>query len=349
MWKRTISLMNYNRTLLMGLSLFLTLSIMGGAGYLFLGAAGDKGSYVPFTVQKGDSLRSVASRMKKEGLIRNETALVFYGRMTGATNRVKEGVYRFSPGYSSLKMLSMMVHGRVWTQRFTVPEGYTALDIANKLDAEKVGKGKIFLELVRQGVGRGEINKAFLKENHITSLEGYLFPDTYEYVGATLSEKELVEKMLSRFEEKVLPEWKNRPTSYPYSLKDTIKLASLIEREAKEPEERPVIGGVFVNRLNRGMKLESCASVDYALGRHSTGVLTFKDIEVDSPYNTYKHPGLPPGPISNPGLASIDAALNYQKTGYLYFVARGDGSHIFTSTFADHLRAQRMINSKQNQ
>lgn len=338
--------MSYSKITFPVLAGVLIFLMVAGGSYLLMGPAGEKTSHVAFAVEKGIPLKMVASRLKKEGLIRNETAFVFYGRFSGATQRIQEGVYRVSPGDSSPKILRMMVKGEIWTQRFTIPEGFTARDIANKLDAEKVGSGRVFLDLVQRGAARGEFKNKFLKDFRIANLEGYLFPDTYEYLGERLSEKELIEKMLARFEEKVLPLWEKRPAGYPFSLKDAVKVASIIEREARKGEEREVIAGVFVNRLNRGMRLESCASVDYALGRHSTGVLTFKDIEVNSPYNTYRYYGLPPGPISNPGLASIKAALNYERNGYLYFVARGDGGHIFTSTFAEHLQAQRMVEGR---
>ncbi|MGE5707225.1 MAG: endolytic transglycosylase MltG, partial [Bacteroidota bacterium] len=172
------------------------------------------------------------------------------------------------------------------------------------------------------------------------TLEGYLFPDTY-YLARGSNDLRLIEVMLKRFSQVALPAWKNRATKH-LSFHEVITLASIVEREARIPSERPLIAGVFLNRLKIRMPLGSDPTVEYALGRHQNEKgLSLRDIQVASPYNTYKYAGLPPGPIACPGLASIQAVLHPESTSYLYFVARGDGSHHFSKTLGEQIRAQR--------
>ena len=176
------------------------------------------------------------------------------------------------------------------------------------------------------------------------SLEGFLFPDTYVVAPAPGFEKDLVRMMLTRFDQVVSPVYDDRPDPAGLKLYQAVTLASIVEKEARHAEERPTIAGVFYNRLATHMPFGSDPTVEYALNKHQGAKgLSFKDVAVDSPYNTYKHAGLPPGPIANPGLASVQAVLSPEKTPYLYFVARGDGSHAFTRTYAEHLATQRAI------
>ncbi|MBC7472743.1 MAG: endolytic transglycosylase MltG [Candidatus Sericytochromatia bacterium] len=174
------------------------------------------------------------------------------------------------------------------------------------------------------------------------SLEGYLFPDTYDITGG--KEIDLVYLQLKRFENTIYEAWQNKPADWKMSLNQTLTLASIVELEAQKPSERAVIAGVFVNRLKQGIPLGSDPTVEYALGWHQSAKgLSLNDVKVNSAYNTYKNAGLPPGPISNPGLAAFKATLKYDNTPYLYFVAKGDGSHVFTRTYSEHLHAQSLI------
>ncbi len=173
-------------------------------------------------------------------------------------------------------------------------------------------------------------------------MEGYLFPDTYEFANG-VSAARIVRSMLRRFQQTGQAALENHP-SRPLHLKDReiLILASIVEREAKLSRERPIIADVFLNRLERGIMLGSCATVQYVLPSRRSAFS--KDLEVDSPYNTYKNAGLPPGPICNPGLASIEAVLNPEPGDYLYFVSAGDGSHVFSKTYTEHLQAKARIN-----
>ncbi|MNX71378.1 putative aminodeoxychorismate lyase [compost metagenome] len=231
------------------------------------------------------------------------------------------------------------MEGRGRQQRLTVPEGYSAGRIAKLLDQRAAGDGARFLELVARPEAFAD-KYPWLADVRPT-LEGYLFPDTYLYEGDRIDERRLIEQMLSRFEAVILKDY--RAEANPIlPLPEALTLASIIELEAARPEERTLISGVFHNRLKLKMRLGSDPTVEYALGRHQGNRgLTFKDVRIDSPYNTYRYAGLPPGPIANPGRASFQAALHPEPTTYLYFVAKGDRSHAFTRSYAEHLDAQR--------
>lgn len=281
--------------------------------------------------------------LQRKRVVRHGFAFALVARFLGANERIRPGTYALSPGQSPAEIVRWLTEGRGQVLRLTVPEGYSIGKIAQLLDAKGLARGAVFRDLA----GRPE----YFKGRHRwlsdlppgATLEGFLFPDTYLFDGEQIGEAALIEQMLARFESVIRAEYRNasRPT---LSLFEALTLASIIELEAVRAEERPLISGVFQNRLKIGMRLGSDPTVEYALGRHqgSKG-LSYKDVKVDSPYNTYRYAGLPPGPIANPGLASFKAALHPQETDYLFFVARGDGSHAFTRTYQDHLAAQRRL------
>jgi len=184
----------------------------------------------------------------------------------------------------------------------------------------------------------------------ITSLEGFLFPDTYQFPGDTITPKAVVDSMLDRFEKVALPLWDKSRGATKLDLLGWVTLSSIVEKEAVIPQERSVIAGVFTNRLNRGQKLESDPTVEYALKIRQTPdrPLTFADIRSPSPYNTYLNPGLPPGPIAAVGKASLEATLAPAKTDYLFFVARYDGTHVFSKTLPEHEAAVKRIRAERN-
>jgi UPF0755 protein len=223
--------------------------------------------------------------------------------------------------------------------RFTIPEGFELRQIADRLEADGlVNKDKFYA-----AVKESDLDYAFLKgiPNRENKLEGYLFPDTYE-VFKNATEQDIINKMLGRFDQVFTEEYRQRARELNMSLDQVITLASIIEREAKLDKERKIISAVFHNRLNKKMKLESCATVQYLL-KEQKSVLTYKDLEVDSPYNTYIYAGLPKGPIASPGVESIEAALYPDKVDFLFFFATKDGSHIFSKTYQEHLNAQNKI------
>jgi len=211
--------------------------------------------------------------------------------------------------------------------KLTIPEGFTARQIGQLIEEKGLGRRKRFLKIVEQ---RG--------------VEGYLFPETY-FVEYDISEEEIIDTMVDQFNKLFTKEMEEQGKKFNFTKRDTVILASIIEKEAARDEERPLISGVFHNRLRKRWYLESCATVQYALGEHKEK-LTYEDLKVDSPYNTYDHFGLPPGPICNPGLGSIKAALYPAETDLMFFVAEGEGTHGFSKYYGKHLEVQKQKSNK---
>jgi len=277
-------------------------------------------------------LASVARRLEGRGLVRSARAFLLLARLKGLDREVKAGGYRIRPGWA-WEVLGALVRGRREAIWVTFPEGFTARQMARRLAELGLANEQVFMMLFRMGKGAfPEFD--FLPEGK--TLEGYLFPDTY-LVEVGLDEREIIRMLLRRFEEVVVRGLERELGRSPLSLHQVVTLASLVEKEAKLEEERPLIAGVLLGRLRRGMKLECNASLLYVLGEPKLW-LTKRDVSIDSPYNTYLHPGLPPGPICNPGLASILAVLRPRRTDFLFYVARPDGSHYFSRTYREHLR-----------
>src|SRR3989338_2263323 len=249
--------------------------------------------------------------------------------LTGRSRRLKAGEYELDR--DSIRSLTRkLAAGRVLQYRVTVAEGVWASDIAVLLEGAGLCDRERLLSLIRDPAFATDMAGA-----RVPSLEGYLFPETYFFTKG-MSEEDILKTFVARFNEKARPLLR----SDTHSAHDLLTLASMVEREAARDEERTVIAGVFWNRLRRRMPLESCVTVEYALGRKKKK-LTDEDLRADSPYNTYRRAGLPPGPVGNPGLRAIAATVMPAATGYLFFVAAGDGSHHFSATWAEHLRAKR--------
>ncbi|MBX6422085.1 endolytic transglycosylase MltG [Thermosulfurimonas sp. F29] len=283
-------------------------------------------------IPPGTPVKEVAEILRAEGLIRSEWAFFLEGWRLGVLDRLKAGEYELSPDMSPAEILRMLAEGRVITHIVTIPEGYNVWEVAALLERAGLLKKEEFLK------------KAF-DENFVHSLgipgpsvEGFLFPDTYYFVKG-LSAEEIIRKMVSRFWE-VWSRYEKRAEELGVSVYEVVTLASIVEKEAVLSREKPLIAAVYWNRLRRGMPLQADPTVRYALRRFH-GRLYYKHLRVRSPYNTYRYPGLPPTPIANPGEESIRAVLYPAKVPYLYFVSRGDGSHYFSTTYREHLRAVR--------
>lgn len=286
-------------------------------------------------IPSGSSSAEIGRRLENAGVISRARDFVIAVRLRSLTRSLQEGEYRLSPAMGLLEIVDRIARGAVVLYPVTIPEGYTAQQIVEELVRTGLGDREEFLRLIRAGAKGFDLE--FLGALPGTSLEGYLFPDTYQ-IPRHLDERAALRLFLNRFGEIVLPRW--RESRGARALHEIVTIASMVEREARAPAERPLIAGVIYNRLARGWKLEVDATVLYALGRHKP-IVTFADLKVDSPYNTYLYPGLPPGPIANPGLAAIDAALNPVKTEYLYYVAKADGSHAFSRSLREHEAAVR--------
>jgi UPF0755 protein len=309
-----------------------------------LGAPSDKEKRQLVVIEPGSGVSLIANQLESHGLLRNAQAFSLWVRLKGWDRSIKAGVYAIAPNMGARRVATLMFSGQGESERVTVPEGYSLRQIASALEADKAGSGEVFLDLTAHAT-EFEADFPWLRElPQGASLEGFLFPDTYVIGVGAANERDLVRMMLARFAQVVMPAYDARPSGHSLSLAQTVTLASIVEKEARHAEERPTIAGVFFNRLATRMPFGSDPTVEYVLQKHQGAKgLSFKDVAVDSPYNTYKYPGLPPGPIANPGLASIKAVLAPSKTSYLYFVARGDGTHAFTKTYAEHLAAQRAI------
>ena len=288
-----------------------------------------------FEVAQGESIRQTVRHLRDDGLIQSADLVYLMARLQGPA-MLRPGVYKLEPA-APRELLGKMARGEVDARRLTIPEGSSIRRVAGMLDGKQL-HGTVFSQDAMVTVARQQRFPFLAILTPGRTLEGYLFPDTYDV--AVDGERALTDRQLARFAEVMLPAWEARPAGWPYSLDQTLTMASIVELEAQQPAERPVIAGVFWQRLKIRMPLGSDPTVEYALQRHQDAKgLSYRDVAVASPYNTYRYPGLPPTPIANPGLASFKAALQPAATGYLYFVAKGDGSHVFTRTLADHLHA----------
>lgn len=285
-----------------------------------------------FEVRGGETLSSIAERLARRDIIEQQDIFILLAKMLDIDRKIKSGRYLLTKNTNEYTVLMKMYRGEVLLERITVPEGFNMYQIAGRVQSIFSIDSLDFLRTCR--------SKALLREFSIEGddCEGFLFPDTY-FIARGKSGHDIVRIMLERFEEEypdtLFKEAQSGFTRYKY-----ITLASMIEKEAVIESEKPVIAGVYYNRLERGMLLQCCATVLYALGEPGR-VTTYQDLKVESAYNTYKHPGLPPGPICSPGRKSVKAALNPQENDYLYYVSKGDGSHIFSRTYREHIEVQR--------
>ncbi len=293
---------------------------------------------VDIKVEKGTGLAAVSDTLKGSGIISNKFMFKAYAYLTGK-HIYQAGTHRLNSSMSYreiMKILETMPEDD--EVQVLIPEGYEIYKIADTLSE----KGLINKEIFMREVQTGDFDYEFVRQipERENRLEGYLFPDTYNFSTAE-TEYDIIDKMLKNFEKQVLPVYQESGTDK--SLDDIIKLASIIEREAANDDERKLVSSVLTNRLNIGHRLESCATVQYIL-KERKSVLSNEDTRIDSPYNTYLNSGLPIGPISAPGIKSIEAAIYPAETNYMFFLAVGDGSYsLFSETMEEHLEKQKEI------
>lgn len=297
--------------------------------------SGDKNARpVLVTIPRGANTREIGGLLARRHLIRKPLAFVLGARLEGVGSKMRAGHYELSPAMPPRQMAALIALGETATDVVTVPEGFTVSQIARRLAEKRMGNENTFLTLAQT---QGTTFRADGWQPPDANLEGYLFPDTYRFPKG-MTEREIIAQMLDNFHKRVVVPHKAEIAAYPGGLPALINLASLVEREAEVDKDRPLIAAALQNRLKIGMRLQCDATIQYALPEHKSR-LHYVDLRVDSSYNSYTHAGLPPTPIANPGLPSIEAALHPAAVDYLFYVARPDGSHIFSRTLAEHDRA----------
>lgn len=281
-------------------------------------------------IKRGMTLRQITRELDNSQLIDTPRAFALLAFLKGKQNKILAGEYRLSAAMTPQKILDTITSGKFVLYTLTIPEGFRILEIADLVASSGLGEKNRFLEATR--------NPEWIQTFDIPgrNLEGYLFPDTYKFPKNT-SEAKIVETMLKTFQDKASGVRK-RALEMNLSLHEVVTLASIIEKETGQASERRLISSVFHNRLKKNMRLQTDPTVIYALANFD-GNIRKKDLSVESPYNTYLYPGLPPGPIASPGLKALEAALDPAETDYLYFVSRQDGTHQFSTNLEDHNRA----------
>lgn len=306
------------------------------AGLLLAGCGGaEDGETVRVTVPEGSGMAAVADSLGSHGVIRWPAGFRLYARLRGVERSVKPGVYELRQGSSWGAALDKVVSGDVVQVRVAVPEGWTARQIAARIAAVTGTPVDSVLAILADTAAPREWSVPG------PTLEGYLYPATYAFPAGT-PPRRMVRAMVERYRSAWTPEMRARADSLGMSEREVVTLASIVEKEARVWTERDTIAAVYHNRLRIGMRLQADPTVQYALGAHQSRLLySHIDDVADNPYNTYRHAGLPPGPIASPSRAAIEAALNPAEVDYLYFVARPNGTHVFTRTLAQHNAAKR--------
>jgi UPF0755 protein len=293
------------------------------------------GAPVRVIVPKGATFSAATDSLSRAGVVGSSPFFKLYARFSGKDRNIKPGTYLIKRGTPWSEIIAALHGGHGLVNTVTIPEGFTISQIAPALAQA--------LSVPVDSVMAAVNDTAIISRLGIPTKtpEGYLFPDTYAFPDGT-KPRDAVLEMVSGFERKWNPEWNARLAQLSMTRHQIVTLASIIEREAKIPDERPIIAAVYRNRLRINMPLQADPTVQYARGTHTNRVL-LKDLEIDSPYNTYKYPGLPPGPIASPGTASIVAALFPADVPFLYFVAAPDGHHEFRRTLEEHQAAVRAV------
>jgi len=325
--------MKFAKYILLFLSVFLLTVVVSYKAFLYYTEnipMGDK--RITLEIERGAGLNMISKKLMDYGVINNDKIFMVYALLKGNYNILKAGEYEFHPNETISRIYNRLIEGDVVLKSVTIPEGLNSMEIADLLDEKGLFDRQDFIDVLN--------NKSLVKEllgEHTDSFEGYLFPDTYSYTD-DLTPEQLTRMMAKQFN-RVVSSLDMNSNGLQLSEEEILILASMIEKEAGNENEREIISAVFHNRLMKGMKLESDPTVIYGLGESYDGNLTKGHLNTTTEYNTYTNLGLPPGPISNPGKESIVAALNPAKVDYLYFVSKGDGSHEFSTNYSDHQRA----------
>ncbi|UCD90615.1 MAG: endolytic transglycosylase MltG [Desulfobacterales bacterium] len=285
------------------------------------------------TINPGQGFNSFSEYLYQKRIIEHPFKFRLLARMKRYETKIKAGEYLLSSAMTPEKILDIIVHGKVYFYRLTVPEGYNLRQVARVVETSGFGSREDFLQVAT--------NADFVRRLGIEAetFEGYLFPDTYLFPKGETLEK-IISTMVKRFWSAFKPEWKRRAEALDFSIHEVVTLASIIEKEVGAARERPIISSVFHNRLKRNMRLQSDPTVIYGI-KNFDGNINRKHLAQPTPYNTYTIIGLPPGPIANAGTDSLEAALYPADTKYLYFVSKKDTTHQFSTNLKDHNNAVR--------
>jgi UPF0755 protein len=284
-----------------------------------------------FTVVRGASLKSVAQQLSADGLLPEAQTFWILGRVLGKASVIQAGTYRIEEAITPTELLTKLSGGNVLPVEIGFVEGSTFRQWLEQM------KGKALLRNTLQGKGEDEIRSLVGVSEPF--LEGVFFPDKYQFVAGS-ADVDLLKRAHAAMAKRLAEAWEGREPDLPYATPlQALTLASIIEKETGRAEERPIIASVFVNRLRKGMRLQTDPTVIYGMGATFDGNIRKKDLSADTPWNTYTRDGLPPTPIAMPGAGSIAAAMHPERTDYLYFVGKGDGTHQFSRTLEEHNRA----------
>lgn len=292
--------------------------------FMFLVFFRDKsGTEIEVFIPKGSSPVKISKILKDSKVISYPKFFTAAVKILGYSKHLQAGLYDFNDGDSLVTIIKKLKNGDNKNVKVTIPEGFTIKQIGETLEGKNICSKDNFIE-----------------QASVKKLEGFLFPNTY-FLPPQSDEKEVIKTLNNEFNKYWTREKEDRLRQINMSKKDVVILASIVEREAVSDEERPIIAGVFLNRLKKRMRLESCATVLYAMGKNKER-LTYDDLKFQSPYNTYRHFGLPPGPICNPGAKALDAVLFPVVTNSLYFVSKGNGTHFFAESLDEHVRNKKV-------
>ncbi len=295
----------------------------------------NQGATVMVNVKSGMNTNDIMNLLIKQGLLPKENSFTKIAKMKNLEKSLQAGSYQFKVGMSEQEIVEILGKGSVFYTKLTIPEGYNVTQIAELIEQEGLGKKDVFLKLAQNYAPYEYMQTK--NANIKFKSEGFLYPATY-YIGVEMKEAEILKLLVDEFDRKINKEIREKLKVKKMDIQRLIILASLVEKEAQVAEERKVVASVFENRIKQEMPLQSCATIQYILG-YPKEELSIADTKIQSPYNTYINSGLPPGPIANPGMPSILAALDPEKTEYLYFVVSSGGKHTFSTNYEDHLRA----------
>ena len=327
--------MNTKRKLLLGILLLMYSLFSLGCGNEKVTNLPNQGAAVMVHVKSGMNTKDIVDLLVKQGVLPKENSFTKIAKMKNLEKSLQAGSYQFKIGISEQEMVDILAKGSVFYKKLTIPEGYNVTQIAELLEKEELGNKDLFLKLAKNYAPYEymQTNNSNIK----FKAEGFIYPATY-YIDAEMKEAEILKLLVDEFDRKINKEIREKLKTQKREIRSLIILASLVEKEAQVAEERKLVASVFVNRVTQQMPLQSCATIQYILG-YPKEELSIADTEIESAYNTYINSGFPPGPIANAGMPSILAALEPEKTNYLYFVVSSAGKHTFSTNYEDHLKA----------